>query len=315
MTYLLAVLLTICIWTVVAQGLVLVFGHGGVFSVAQVACMGVGGYTTALLASVYESPGLGFLMAPVVAAAVGAVIGLAAVAGAGESALLVTFAAQFVFEDVVTNLRGLTGGANGISAIPPLTVSGVALLDPPELLALTVPVLAVVALGLWALTASPWGRRLRALRDNRHAAPAYGIPRTAPLVQAFAVSAGVAGIGGALYVATAGFVSPHSFGLDQLVMVLTIVVLGGQTRLAGAAVGAVIVILLQRLPAYVSFGGSVDQHLPQFLFGLLLVLAMLLLPNGLLRERASVRIKPRSDRTERRPQLTTWLRSTLRRAR
>lgn len=236
-------LVTTMIGMLVCLSIVVLTGWSGQISLAQMAFAGVAGFCLSKLASGFGVP---FPIAPILAAAaaalVGVAVGLPAVRARGVSLAIVTLAGAVVVEDVVFRNPALTGGFSG-SKVPTPALFGVRL-DPGNGPGFGLLVLAVVvgtAVGLVRLRRSGAGRRLLAVRANERAAAAVGIDVAATRLWAFALSALIAGTAGALLGYQQGRLSSGSFGVFVSLAYLAVASLGGIAGIAGALIGGLLV--------------------------------------------------------------------------
>ena len=202
----------------------------------------------------------------------GGALALPALRLSGPYLAMVTLAFAFVVEHGAIEWRGLTGGANGIMGIPPVTVLGAALDARTLAAAIAVVTAAGVAL-FWLISRSGWGHAMRAVRDAETAAAGLGLDTITIRWTAFVVSAAYAGVAGGLFAPLTGFVSPEAFPLITSIIFVLVVMAGGQGTIAGPLVGAAIVILL---PEVLS---SLAEYRLLFV-GLLLFGVLLIAPGG-----------------------------------
>ncbi len=257
-------------------------GYGGLLSLAHAAFYGIGAYLSALLAL---RAGWGFVPA-LVLAILGAVLASLVVAYPslrlrGDYFLLATLAFQTIVYAVLYNAVEWTEGPMGLRGVPPPEIFGVAFDTLGAQFLLTSAVTITVVLAVAWLGSSPFGRALRALRDDELAARALGKDIVGLKVWAFALSGALAAVAGALYAAYVGFIDPTSFQLADSIYVLGLVLLGGSGNLRGPILGAV---MMQALPELLRFAGipdTVAPYLQQILYGLLLVIMMRYRPQGL----------------------------------
>ncbi|MBU2694975.1 hypothetical protein CCO04_07770 [Pimelobacter sp. 30-1] len=277
-------LVQVLVLGIAALGLQVLLGTSGQLSLAQGTMLGLGGYTTAVLVTDHGWPALATLpVAVVVTGAVGWLLGGVAARFDGVYLVILTGAFAIVVPILLKYFEGLTGGVQGISVWLP--ESPTPLLGDDEYLYLLVLAATAVAAGLtWNVTRGSVGLALRALHDSPVAARGVGINLRRAKMQAFLVSALLAGLAGGLYALSVGFVSPDSFGLLLGIHLLVMVVLGGSGSMAGAFLGAGAVHLLQvhLREIAIPVGGGHEVPLgPQAVFGLVLVLVLLLAPSGL----------------------------------
>ena len=269
-TYLLGL---VGVTALVGTGLNVLMGLTGQTSIGHVGFFAIGAYTTAILT---KDAGLSFWVslaaAGVIAAAVGGALALPALRLSGPYLAMITLAFAFVVEHGAIEWRGLTGGANGIMGIPPVSVAG-AVLDAGRLAAVIAAIAALGVTGFWLMSRSGWGYAMRAVRDAETAAAGLGLHTVAIRWAAFVVSAAYAGVAGGLFTPLTGFVSPEAFPLITSIIFVLVVMAGGQGTVAGPLVGAVVVVLL---PETLSF--LAEYRL--LLFGALLFTVLLIAPGG-----------------------------------
>ncbi|MDQ2825416.1 MAG: branched-chain amino acid ABC transporter permease [Actinomycetota bacterium] len=253
---------TAVIAVILALGYQVTYGFSGQLSVAHAPLQGLGAYAVAnLTTSAHWSFWASLPVAVLVAATIGAVVGLPGLRVRGDVLALVTLGAGEILQNLYLNTERFTRGSDGIAGIPPVTVLGRAV-DGRGLY--------VVALGLGlstlvavrALRDSPLGRSWMALRDDEVAAAACGIRVGRLRLLAFAVGAGIAGVAGALYAVQDQFVSSVSFGLGQTVIVILIALIAGEGRIGRTVAAAIgITVLVDRLTPYADVSTGVTGAL------------------------------------------------------
>jgi len=242
---------TAVIAVITALGLQVVFGLSGQLSVAQAPLQGVGAYAVAQL-MVTHGWSFWAALAPAVAVAgaFGVVVGLPGLRVRGDVLALATLGAGEILQSLFLNTERFTGGYQGIAAVPGVSVFGHAL-DDRGLYAVALGLGLAVLAGAVALKASPLGRAWMALRDDEEAARSFGVRTGRLRLLAFAVGSGMAGAAGAIYAVQNGFVSSVSFGLNQTVVVILVVLIAGEAHLGRTVAAAVaITAVLDRLSAY-----------------------------------------------------------------
>ena len=257
---------------VICLSLVLLTGYVGQISLAQMAFAGAAGFSLAKMVSAWGVPfPVAPLVAAVLAAVVGVAVGLPALRLRGLSLAVVTLAAAVAVEEAVFKSPALTGGFEG-TQVPRLPGVGRAGTVGFGLVALAV--LVAVGLGVVALRRGRLGRRFLAVRANERAAAACGIGLTTTKLTAFALSAFVAGLGGALLGYGQGRLSFGSFGVFVSLSYLAAAYLGGIASVSGAVVGGLLV------PSGLVFT-VVDGKYQLLITGLALILVAIARPQGI----------------------------------
>ncbi|WP_286192059.1 branched-chain amino acid ABC transporter ATP-binding protein/permease [Roseomonas genomospecies 6] len=273
--YGLRVLTVAGVYALAAIGFQIVFGLGGALSLAHGAFFGLGAYATGILGSQW---GLGFaatfpvsLLVPLLLALL---VGLPVLRLESHYFALATLGIAQVVHLLAVNSPALTGGANGLPGVPGIVLFGWAV---PRGLPLAAVVWSFVALGgllAWRLARGRWGRALTLVRDDPLAAGTLGLDVGGLRLAAFALSAVYAGAAGALAVHTQRVVSPEVLEFPVMVSVLTIAVVGGRGRVAGAVLGAVLLI---HLPEWFRF----LERSYLIVYGVALLATIVLAPHGL----------------------------------
>lgn len=289
---------------ILALGLVLIWGHGGILSLGQGVFFGLGGYAIALHMKLADLPsgeipdfmvwsgrdGLPFWWTPFASPAftIAAILIVPALVGAlfswavfhrrvgGTYFALITQALALAFATLIISRQDVTGGFNGLTDF--YSVFGFGLSSPGTgsgLYWVTLAVLCVAFVALRWLLASRFGILLRAARDGENRVRFLGYSPTPFKVVAFAIAAMLAGVGGALFTLHAGVVSPALIGVVPSIEMVVWVAIGGRYSLAGAIVGALLVNLAR---------DAVSSAFPElwlYLMGALFIFVVTLLPRGL----------------------------------
>ncbi|WP_213773363.1 branched-chain amino acid ABC transporter ATP-binding protein/permease [Bradyrhizobium sp. dw_78] len=265
----------------VAMGLVLLTGVGGLTSFGQAAFCGFGAYTTAVLTTAYGlSPWLSLPLSLIVSGIAAVVLGLITVRLSGHYLPLGTLAWGIGLFYLFSKLEFL-GRNDGISGVPPLSIGSLKMIDPGTIyFAIWIAVL-LSALLTVNLLDSRTGRAIRALRRGHVAAEAFGIhtPRAKLLV--FIHAAVLAGLSGWLYAHFERTVNPTPFGVQAGIEYLFIAVVGGAGYVWGGVLGAAIVVILKEiLQSYLPYLFHGEGQLETIVFGILLVMLLQLAPTG-----------------------------------
>jgi branched-chain amino acid transport system permease protein len=292
MNYLIHLLIYLDIYLVVALSLNLVVGYCGMLTLAHAGYYAVGGYVYALLTLV---GGWSFLPAIAAAVVVAALLSLAVSLPSwrlkGDYFVLASLAVQALLFSLVYNWsdassalgswRNLTNGPFGISGIPKPEILGVRLVSPPQYLGVATAIAALTAFVVWRLTGSPWGRVLTAMREDELAARGLGKNTRLLKVQAFAISCGLVAVAGALYAAYVSYLDPSSASLDESILMLSMVVVGGVGNFRGPVVGATFLVALPELLRFLELPDAQAANVRLGLYGLMLVLMMHFRPQGI----------------------------------
>ncbi|WP_160120677.1 branched-chain amino acid ABC transporter permease [Rhodovarius lipocyclicus] len=268
------------IFGLLAATLNFMVGQAGIFSVAHAVFMGLGAYAGAQVALlVVPNPLLACLAAAVVAGGLSLCLALPALRVRGEYFVAASLGLQMMAVTLFTEAKPLTGGMGGLVGIPR-----------PSLFGVVIPVLpmALIALVLFlvlmsAMQRGSFGRTLGAIRDAESAAEALGKNVAVAKALAVAFSAAGAGVAGALFALHLSFVNVESFTLEQSVLVMAMLIVGGTGTLLGPLLGAV---LLLSLPAALSFLPFIPPteigSVQQIIYGGAMALLMIFRPAGLL---------------------------------
>ncbi|MFO1288410.1 MAG: branched-chain amino acid ABC transporter permease [Rubrivivax sp.] len=246
--YWLAQLTFVLIYSVVGLGLMLLAGFTGLFSIGHAAFLGVGAYTQTVLVNAGWPFPLTLACAALLSAAVGVVVGLPALRVKGIYLGIATLAFGFIVEEVLARWESVTGGNAGLHVKAP-GIGGWKLDSGVEFYFLCLAVAVLATLGIVNLLRSPTGRAFVAIRDSEISAQSMGIHLARYKTLSFAVSAALAGLGGALYAHKIQFLSPDQFSILQSIDLLLMVVIGGLGSVHGAFLGAIFLITMPQLIA------------------------------------------------------------------
>jgi len=282
--YWLAQLTFVMIYAIVGLGLMLLAGFTGQFSLGHAAFLGVGAYTQAVLTNAGMPFTLALVCSAALSAVVGVVVGLPALRVKGIYLGMATLSFGFIVEEVFARWESMTGGNAGMHVKVPTVFGWKA--DSSEsfyYLCLVITVLATLA--ILNLLRSSTGRAFVAIRDSEISAQSMGINLARFKTLSFALSAALAGVGGALYAHKLRFLSPDQFNILQSIDLLLMVVIGGLGSVHGAFLGAIFLITM---PQIISL---LKDYLPPFIgqapglqsviYGTLLVAFVMFEPLGL----------------------------------
>jgi branched-chain amino acid transport system permease protein len=231
-----------------ALSLDLILGYAGIVSLGHAAFYGVGAYVAALLSSHgHPEPLSGLLAAALAAACVGLCTSVLVVAGHGLTRLMVTLGIGLLLHEAANQASSITGGSDGLSGVVTGALFGRYRFDLFGRVAFvySATVCALMVVLARRIVHSPFGLSLRGLRENERRMHALGAPVRRRLVQVYTLSAGMAGVAGALSAQTTEFVGLEALSFERSASVLVMLVLGGVGRLYGAFLGSLAFMLLE----------------------------------------------------------------------
>lgn len=238
----------VLIYGIVGLGIMLLAGFTGQFSIGHAAFLGVGAYTQSVLMGMGWPFLLCLIVAMVLSAVVGAVIAMPALRLKGIYLGIATLSFGFIVEEVFARWESVTKGNSGMS-VPTPVMFGWDLSAGSGFYWVCLALAVLSTLGILNLLRSPTGRAFVAIRDSEISAQSMGIHLARYKTLSFAVSAALAGLGGALYAHKLSFISPEQFGILQSIDLLMLVVIGGLGSVHGAFLGAMFLITMPQLIA------------------------------------------------------------------
>ncbi len=285
------------VFAVMVLGLNLQWGFTGLFNVGVAGFVAVGAYTSAVLTTppIDDRIGgfgwpvaLGWIAAMLTSGAAGAAVGLLTLRLRDDYLAITTFGIAVVIQLAALNLQKLTGGPFGVQFIPkPMQeVLGTGTGWTLAYLALALAVLGAAYWALERLVRSPWGRVLRAIREDEAAAASLGKSAFAFRLQAFVLGSMLMGLGGAMQAHFVGYIAPEDFLPILTFQLWAMLIVGGSGNNRGAVLGAFVV-----WGFWVAAGGLLRQWIPQaeqargaalqvVLIGVLISLMLVLRPRG-----------------------------------
>jgi branched-chain amino acid transport system permease protein len=253
-----------------------VAGQAGQVSLGHAGFFGIGAYVSAILTTrAGFSPWVTLPLAALVAGVLGAIITYPALRVRGHYVAIATLGIGQIVAFTLLNWESLTRGPLGITNIPAISFFGMPIVRPSDFYWLALIISSGVALLLWQLSRSHLGRSWRAIREDETAALTVSIKADHYKALAFGLSAGIAGLGGALIAHFYGYISYDSFLARESILALTMVVLGGMSSIPGAFVGSLALIGVPEL-----FRPLADYR--YILYGILLLLVIRFRPRGLI---------------------------------
>ena len=287
--YYLHLLQTIAIFSIVALGLDIVFGYTGEVSIGHAALFGIGAYAAAILVHQFPDAArahplamfwLGVVLAPIAAAAFGALLALPALRVTGPYLAMVTLAFGTITLILINEVVELTNGPLGVKLVTPVFVDwrdwsdalpffdmSLKRLKEVQYLLLCGLALVFVVIVINRLLASRYGRAFEALRDSPIASDCMGVSVYRHKVIAFVASAAFAGFAGGLFAYSEQYIAPNNFSFELSIQFLLAVTMGGRKSRLGPIVGAAVVVYLPNLLA--------DINLFRIVAGAIAVVAVL----------------------------------------
>jgi branched-chain amino acid transport system permease protein len=264
----------------------LLVGIAGIFSVSQAAVFGVGAYIVSYL---LMNDIMSFLPAMVTASVfcvlLNILVTLPALRVSGDYFVVTSFGIQLLATAIFTNWTAGTGGANGLPGIPPADLFGKTLDDNTQLAALCLGAMVLGCIAFQLIMRAPFGRLLRAIREDELAVAAAGKNVLRAKVSAAAMAGAFAGSAGGLYATFLSFIDPSSFDLDASILLLTMVVVGGARTLAGSIIGPFLLLALPQVLSLIDIPTTIAAAARQLIYGVLLIAFMLFRPQGLAGEK------------------------------
>ena len=268
------ILSLIAIASIAAMGLQVLLGYSGQLSIGQAAFYGIGAYTSALLTARLGVPFPLALIGAGAAAAIASLLMVPITRLTGAYLAVATLGFSIIVFLFIQNEEWLTGGSYGFIGIPRAELFGYALRDPMWSYYLNVGVAAIVYFTFARIEGSRFGRAINAIRQDADAARASGIRVTLLKSECFVIAAFVAGLAGSLYAHEVRYLAPNDFTFWKSIEMLIMVVIGGVGSLAGAILGAAVVV---GLPEYLRAIGDYRM----LVFGAILIATMLFGEGGL----------------------------------
>ena len=300
-------LTTVAIFAILALALNLQWGYTGVFNFGIVAFFMVGAYTSALLT--LDAPGefedyvggfslpvpVGWLAGMGAAGALALLVGLPTLRLRRDFLAIATIGVAEILRSAANSVPGLVNRGRGLNGIPRFLDELASGADYRwVLLGIALVMLFVVYVVVWRATGSPWGRVLRAIRENEDTAKASGKDTVNFRMQSFVLGGMIMGLAGAIFAHRVGTIAPNAFSnLFGTFLVWAMLMVGGSGNNRGAVLGALVVgffwfgtpLIQEDLP---DFLGTRVFQIRQLVIGLLIVIFLLLRPQGLLPEERRV---------------------------
>lgn len=269
--YLVHLFILIGIYLILAQSFNLTFGLGGLFNLAHIACYAIGAYTAALL-----STNLGYSVWVCIPAAIvcsglfALLIGAISLKLSHDYFAIGTLAFASVVTAVLVNWKSLTRGVLGIPAIPRPEIGSINFYENTNFLYFLLVLLAVSYTILYCLFKSPFARKLRAQAQHEPATLALAIDIRSLRTQSFVIASGFAGLAGAIFAYYLNYIDPSSFGLHEMVFVVSIVILGKPGSFWGVSAATIFLVLLPEPLRFIKIDPSILGPMRQLMYAMIL---------------------------------------------
>jgi ABC-type branched-subunit amino acid transport system permease subunit len=295
--YFVNILVLINLYVILAVSFNILLGYGGLFSIAHAAFYGVGAYTSAL---VVAHLGLPIPLAIVVAMAFTGVLGFAlatpVIRVSGDYLAVVTLGLQIIIVRVLLNLD-FTGGPAGLTGIKRMTFLGQPFTAPTY--ALLTGVIAIVAvLVVRHIVRSPWGRVLKGIREDAVATESLGKNVNAFKLTSFTIATMLAAVAGGLYAHYFQYINPYDYQVQDSVLILSMVIVGGIGTVWGPVVGAVLLVAIPEALRFAALPTSVGAALRQVIYAVVVLGFIYLRPEGVVGRRGGDTTVGRRGRLE-----------------
>jgi branched-chain amino acid transport system permease protein len=290
-SYLIFILVVAGVYVLLAQSLTFSWGLTGLVNLGLVGFFAIGAYASAMATKWGGAPvPVGFVLALIAGGLVGLIVTFSTLKLRDDYLAIVTLGFAEVVRLVASNEVWLTGGTDGISGVPSLVPRDWGLGYNVTMLIVVTAMALLVHVVLARLAASPWGRTLRAIREDQTVAAVAGKPVVRFKAEAFTLAAAIAGFAGAIYGSYISFVGPDVYQPLITIYVFLAVTAGGVGRPAGAVLGAYLLIGFLETTRFLAefFPGVTPLQtaaLREIMVGVALILLLRLRPQGLLPER------------------------------
>jgi branched-chain amino acid transport system permease protein len=281
--YFIHLAIIILIYAILAVSLNLAVGYTGLLNLGHIAFYGIGAYTSALLTKNLDVPFLlALLTAGIVAAFFGFLLTLVTNKLKGDYLALATLGFSFVVTAVLLNWISLTRGPLGIPGISKPIIFGLKISTGWPFMVFMIILATICITIMWIITRSPFGRLMQATRDDEVGLEALGKNTFSIKIRAMMIAAFFAGIAGSCFAHYISFIDPSSFHLAEIILLFTIVIVGGLASIRGTILAAIIITLIPEALRFVSMPSTILGPMRQIIYALILILIIMYRPRGLL---------------------------------
>ncbi len=281
MNYLLHILIMCEIYLILALAMNLLAGYSGLISLAQAAFYGLGAYTAALLMT---NTHVSFTFILFLAFVINLITCLPVIWFAIRLRdlyfILATLAWQIIVFVLLYNWTSVTNGPFGITGIPKPELFGVKFSSLPAFATLGGVITGFILLFFIGLHRTPLSRFLEGVRDDQLAMMTFGKSPTYYKLIAIMISSGVSAIAGVLFTTYFSFIDPTSFTLNESILIISIVLIGGLGTIKGSIAGALFYVLLPEVLRFVEIPDAIAANFRMLIYATVLVLVVMFRPNG-----------------------------------
>ena len=283
MEYLVHILIMINIYIILVLSANLLVGLSNLLSLCQAAFYGIGAYLTALaLMQLGLTLVPALLFSVLITAIIGLLLGYVSIRFEGDYFVLATLGFQVIIYSVLYNWIAVTKGPYGIPGIPSPAFLGIWKVSSIYQFFILSSFLSLLTIAIfYRFIHSPFGRVLRAMKDDNMALVSFGRNVRKLKVQTFVIASLFAAVSGFVYATYITYIDPTSFTLDESIFIISAVLIGGTGNVKGPVLGAIFVVILPELLRFVGMPDSVAANMRMIIYGLTLILLMLYRPQGI----------------------------------
>lgn len=279
--YLINILIFMCIYLILAISLNLTLGYTGLLNLGHIALFGIGAYTSAILTKEGFPFIIGFILAGIIAAIFGYILILATKKLKGDYLALATLGFSFVISSLMINLVSITRGPLGIPGITRPHIFNLIIKSNFSYLIFAIIICIITVFIISLIVKSPFGRLLQATRDDELSLRVLGKNTNKLKYKSMIISGFFAGIAGNLFAHYIGYIDPTPFSLTNIILVFTIVIVGGIASIKGTIVSTIIIILIPELLRFLAIPNTILGPTRQIVYSLILLGIILFKPKGL----------------------------------
>ncbi len=279
--YFIHIFILIGIYIILAVSLNLSIGFSGLLNMGHIAFFGIGAYTSALL----TKAGMPFIFAFICAGLVAGIFGFFLVYVArklkGDYLALTTLGFSFVMYSIFLNWTSLTRGPLGIAGISKPSFLTLVLKSNLSYLIFVIIVAVISVYIMYRLVSSPYGRLLEAMRDDEIGLRVLGKNTLKLKLISITISAFFAGLAGSLLAHYITYIDPSSFILSEIILIFTIVIVGGLASIKGSIIGTIIILLIPEALRFLNLPSFMVGPMRQIIYAIILILILIFRPKGL----------------------------------